>query len=134
LKKKKDIYNVLGAVIAVTVLYLIFHITGIGCPIHFLTGISCPGCGMTRAVFALLRLRFTEAFYYHPLVYALPLAVIVYILRKRIPKNAYRALIFTFIALFIIIYAIRIINPENGVLEFKPENGMIMRVIKTIAE
>ena len=29
-------------------------LTGIGCPIWFSTGISCPGCGMSRAVLLLL--------------------------------------------------------------------------------
>lgn len=37
-------------------------LTGIGCPIRFSTGISCPGCGMSRAVLlcspAIFRRRF----------------------------------------------------------------------------
>lgn len=39
----------------------------IGCPIRRLTGIPCPGCGMTRACLAALRLDFAEAFRLHPL-------------------------------------------------------------------
>ncbi|MCI8650646.1 MAG: DUF2752 domain-containing protein [Anaerotruncus sp.] len=42
------------------------------CPILWTFGVSCPGCGMTRAVFALLRLDFVAAFRLHPLVYVLP--------------------------------------------------------------
>ena len=46
--------------------------TGIGCVfLHFL-GIPCPGCGMTRALLALLRLDFAAAFAYHPLIFAMP--------------------------------------------------------------
>lgn len=39
---------------------------------HFL-GIPCPGCGMTRAVLAALRLDFAEAFSYHAMFWSLPL-------------------------------------------------------------
>ena len=36
-------------------------------------GIPCPGCGMTRAFFAALRLDFREAFRLHPMFWAMPL-------------------------------------------------------------
>ena len=39
----------------------------IGCPIRVITGIPCPGCGMTRAFASLLHLDFARAFHYHPL-------------------------------------------------------------------
>lgn len=38
-----------------------------GCPIHQLTGLSCPGCGMTRAAHAVLHGRFADAFSLNPL-------------------------------------------------------------------
>ncbi len=44
----------------------------IGCPFRFFFGICCPGCGMTRAILALLRLDFSNAWDAHPLVFALP--------------------------------------------------------------
>ena len=40
------------------------------CPFRELTGLSCPGCGNTRAAAALLRLRFKESLSYN---YAYPL-------------------------------------------------------------
>ena len=45
-------------------------LTGIGCPIRFFIGISCPGCGMSRAVLLMLSGHFQAAFRMHPLVYA----------------------------------------------------------------
>ena len=99
-KIQKQLLDAAGAILAVVLLYLFFHLTGIGCPIKFLAGISCPGCGMTRACFSVLCLHFGQAFYFHPLVYALPLALLVYLLRRRISKKIYKILIFTFIALF----------------------------------
>ena len=129
-KNKKDIYSAAGAVLAVVLLYLFFHLTGIGCPIHFVTGVSCPGCGMTRAAFALLRLHFADAWHYHPLIYTLPFALLLYLFRKRIPKRIYQICVFTFIALFVSIYLVRICDPTNDIVEFHPEQGFIFRTIK----
>ena len=37
------------------------------CPFHSITGIECPGCGMTRACIALGRGDIGNALHYHPL-------------------------------------------------------------------
>jgi hypothetical protein len=42
-----------------------------GCPFHRLTGLACPGCGLTRASFAVLHGRFGEAFRLNPLGFLL---------------------------------------------------------------
>ncbi len=39
-----------------------------GCPVYALTGWECPGCGMTRALAALLHGRVAEALRWNPLV------------------------------------------------------------------
>ena len=49
--------------------YGVLTILGIGCPIKYLTGISCAGCGMTRAWRCVLKLDFARAFSYHPLLF-----------------------------------------------------------------
>ena len=38
-----------------------------GCLFHRLTGLECPGCGMTRAAYATLHGRFGEALRFNPL-------------------------------------------------------------------
>jgi len=38
------------------------------CPIALITGIACPGCGMTRAVAHLIRGDMAAALTYHPIV------------------------------------------------------------------
>lgn len=38
------------------------------CMLHTFTGYYCPGCGGTRAVYALLHLQLWRSFCYHPLV------------------------------------------------------------------
>ncbi len=41
------------------------------CPFHKATGLQCPGCGMTRAFWALSAMHFKEALQYNP--FSLPL-------------------------------------------------------------
>ena len=65
---------------------ILLYFTHIGCPIKFITGISCPACGMTRAVLAILHGDTHAALNYHPLVLTLPvllISVIVYIVNTR---------------------------------------------------
>ena len=44
----------------------------LSCPIRSLTGIPCPGCGMSRAWKAALRLDLITAFRYHPMFWGVP--------------------------------------------------------------
>lgn len=50
--------------------YLCVHVPffDMPCLLRTLTGYYCPGCGGTRAVLALLHMRFFRSFCYHPLV------------------------------------------------------------------
>lgn len=50
---------------------LFFSLVKVPCPFYSFTGYLCPGCGMTRAVFALLQGDFYQAFLWNPLVYLL---------------------------------------------------------------
>lgn len=47
--------------------------TGLGlpCVFHELTGLYCPGCGITRAAVSLLQLDFAQAFRFNPLLFFL---------------------------------------------------------------
>ena len=48
-----------------------------GCTFHRLTGLNCPGCGMTRAAHATLHGRLGEAFRFNPVgMILLPLACV----------------------------------------------------------
>ncbi len=49
-------------------IYIFIIITGqsFACPIHKITGLYCPACGITRATINLLHFRFYEAFRNHP--------------------------------------------------------------------
>jgi hypothetical protein len=55
------------------------------CPFFVLTGIPCPGCGMVRAVIALITLRFADAWQLHPLVFIAAPAGAVEVLYLAVP-------------------------------------------------
>ncbi|QMV42022.1 DUF2752 domain-containing protein [Cohnella cholangitidis] len=66
--------------------------TGIGipCVFHELTGLYCPGCGITRAALSLLRLDFTQAYRYNALVFGLAPIYLMYVMtrKKRMPRTS----------------------------------------------
>ena len=126
----KKLKEALPAICAVALIYLILYLAGIGCPIKFLTGISCMGCGMTRAYLSLLRLDFAGAFRYHPLFPIPVIAAILFLFRSRISQKIVKLLLFTTIVLFSIIYLLRILDPSDTVVVFEPANGAIARWIQ----
>ena len=72
--------------IIIVVFIIIYLIVGkiahfyIPCPIHELTNLYCPGCGVTRMLLAILRLDFYKAFRYNPLAFILlPVAIVLVI-------------------------------------------------------
>ena len=66
--------TVTAAIIAAVILYGLLDIT---CPIKELTGIPCPGCGMTRAYLSLLQGDISAAFAFHPLFPTVPVAYLM---------------------------------------------------------
>ncbi len=44
------------------------------CPFAIITGVACPGCGMTRAAASMVRGEFGAAGAYHPMVFVLAVA------------------------------------------------------------
>lgn len=68
--KKRLLHTVLitGGLLLLLVGYgLFYNITGFGipCVFHQATGLQCPGCGLSRAIAAVLRLDFSAAFGYN---------------------------------------------------------------------
>lgn len=87
---------------------LVLSIIPIGCPIKFFTGLSCPGCGLSRAWFAFIGFHPLEALAYHPLFWMVPFAVAICVTpangRSGVVKNL---LLITIIALFLITWVVR---------------------------
>ncbi len=120
------------SLIVIFVLVILFlYITGIGCPIKFVSGISCPGCGLTRAWLAFLHLDIKGAFYYHPLFFLVPFIIVLVICKDRVNKRVYNILMCLMIMAYVIIYAIRLLQGSDIVV-FKPYDNILFRLIRTI--
>ena len=124
--------EVITSVAAVVVLYVILESFGVTCPIKYITGISCAGCGMSRAWMAFFQLDIAKAFAYHPLFWLVPIAVIVLLCKYKINIKIYKIIIFTIIIMFAIVYICRLIWSGDDVVVFEPQNNILFRIIRII--
>ena len=123
--RRKDI----EAVAVIGLFYVVLESLGVTCPILFLTGVSCAGCGMSRAWLALLRLDLPAAFYFHPLFW-LPVPVAIgFLLRRRIPPKVRRALAALVCVLFLATYFVRLLSPDDTVVVWEPAKGLLYRLL-----
>ena len=88
---------------AIAALYAFF-----GCPILYFTGLPCLGCGMTRAFFSLCHLDFGSAFDYHPLIFLMPVIVLLFFFRKKTVICRMKKVLFVcVVGLFMLVYIYR---------------------------
>ena len=123
--RRKDI----EAVAVIGLFYLGLEALGITCPILFLTGSSCAGCGMSRAWMALLRLDVSAAFQYHPLFWLPVPAGIALLCRRRIPRRVGKALLIALCVVFLAVYLARLLSPEDTVVVWEPSQGLLYRLV-----
>ena len=126
---RKELYSWISLAAALVLLYGGMHLAGITCPIKYMTGISCAGCGMTRAAFALVRGNIHQAYYYHPLVFLMPLIPVLYLYRNHMKHNVRKFILVMIIGLFIAVYLFRMADPANEIVAANPETGLIFRVL-----
>lgn len=63
------------------ILFLLSKVFGISllkCVFHEVTGLHCPGCGITRMINSMLKLDFYQAFRYNPFMFVLFPFIIIY--------------------------------------------------------
>ncbi|MHB8962636.1 MAG: DUF2752 domain-containing protein [Saccharofermentanales bacterium] len=111
------------------------------CLLRRTIGIPCPGCGMTRATFALLRLDFAAAFTFHPLVYIIvPFIIVlsVLLLTKRTTFKKSTPYIIAIMACMVIVYIIRMILFYPDAEPMTYDNGSLaaalVRFIRSVSE
>ncbi len=120
-----------GAAFAAFALMLVLRFP---CPIKHLTGLSCAGCGMTRACLSALSLDFSAAFAYHPLwVILLPLAVSVIIFSAKGYKRTLNAVLISAAVLFFGAWLFRLALGDD-VVAFDFDNSAIGRIIAKMTD
>lgn len=129
MKRNQRIREIVALILVITGIVLLYTVLQIGCPIKFLTGVACAGCGMTRAYAALFQLHIADAFTYHPLFWCVPVVLLFYIFRDRFrPKTRRVVLILTIVA-FVAVYAVRLIDPGDVIVTVELQEGLIGRVL-----
>lgn len=131
-RRKNERKELICAVTAVVVLYTAMESIGITCPIKFITGISCAGCGMSRAWMAFFQLDMAKAFEYHPLFWLVPIAVIVLLCKSKINIKIYKIFMFTIAGAFVIVYLYRMFIGDGNVVVFEPQNNIVFRIIRKL--
>lgn len=131
-KRRLNRIEVITSVTAVVVLYVILESFGVTCPIKYITGISCAGCGMSRAWIALLHFNIHEAFMYHPLFFLPPVVVIFMLLKSKINIKFYKIFIFTMAGAFVIVYLYRMFIGTGDIVVFEPQNNILFRIIRKL--
>lgn len=121
--------RIIRPLVALVLVAIMLYVTGIGCPIKFATGISCPGCGMTRAWVAALHLRFGLAMAYHPLFWSVPLIFASVGLRSHLSTQVFQTCMVCFIAAFIGVWLVRLVLPHEANVLF---SGLLTKDVVSI--
>lgn len=114
--------------ITILVFYILLALLGIGCPIRFITGISCAGCGMTRAYMVFLHGRVLQAFHYHPLFWMVPLVGVLLWKKKQLPEKMFQIILGVIIGIFLLVYVIRLIDCNDTVVTIDIKQGIFFRI------
>lgn len=119
--------------VCIIAVYVVFYLTGIGCPIKYVTGVSCAGCGMTRACLSALTLDFSAAFYYHPLWILMPPAILLLaFLKLKKCKTAFGAVLVSCAVALVAVYLYRLLFTNSDVVVFDVKNGAVWRLIEYV--
>jgi putative exporter of polyketide antibiotics len=118
--------------VVIAALYTILSLLHIGCPLKFVSGIPCPGCGMTRAVFSAMHFDFASAWYYHPLFILAPVIVILFLFDYYLNPKLLKVIWGIIIAAFLITYLVRLFTTNNEVVEIDITSGIMLKLYQLI--
>lgn len=108
LNKRKNIVLLLIIIVLLVFIYFADSTKGpiLPCYINKLTGLYCPGCGMTRALHSILRLEFYQALRYNGLSFIMPLLYIIYYIFMRKEFESISKNILIFMIIIALVYGI----------------------------
>ena len=127
LKEKLRRYQdlLLVAVVLAVYVHLSFVLT-VKCPFRWLTGISCPGCGISRALLALVKLDLAAAWQAHPMIfYLIPVAPVLLIAYLRKAKKLRETLLWITAGLMIAVYLYRLLVLHSPALAADWSQGFL---------
>lgn len=130
--RRKQLPERLKLCLIVGFIYLLLAVFSIGCPLRFMTGIPCPGCGMTRAVRYALQLDFVSAWHYHPLFFLTPLMLLLFLFESYVPPKIIRGFWTSIIVLFLLTYLLRLFLFHSNVLQIDIHSGVVLRLLHNI--
>ena len=128
-KSRKELLYRLLLLLIIVALTALLYLLGVGCPIKYYTGISCPGCGMTRAVWAALHLDFSTAWHYHPLYPLIPVMTVLLLLQNRLSRKLNILLWTLLFLLLLLVYLVRLFLIKDGIVTADPSSGYLMRLL-----
>ena len=113
----QDLWNIRIAIL----LFAIYFVIGRKflyslCPMVIMTGFPCPGCGLTRAMFMVLRGDFAGAWKMHPFIYGVIILVGWFGVRRYIQRKETKSL-----GKWVILG----IAPECNVYSWTENNGIL---------
>ena len=132
MRKLKDLLRrnreVLSLLLCLGLYCVIAILLSLPCPVLWITGVSCPGCGITRACLSLIRFDLESAIYYNPSVFVVILAaVLLFFSKKKTTKNR---ILLTAAFFMIAVYLYRMLFAHAPVLQFDPANGAVGRLLR----
>ena len=88
---------------------------------------------MTRAVMQILKLDFNKAFYFHPMVFSLPIIAILFIKKDKINPVILNSLLVIIIVLFMIVYVMRLLDINDEIVYADIERSFVYKFIKILS-
>jgi len=116
--------------VAVLVAYLaLVFVLPMKCPFLWLAGISCPGCGITRALVSLCKLDFAAAWYYNPVIfYLVPAAPVLVLAELRKAQKLKETILWIAVGLLIAVYLYRLLISQTPVVQADFSQGFLAKL------
>lgn len=84
----KRAFLIIGSIVCVIAILVLTDHIAIPCIFNEITGLYCPGCGITRAILSLLKGDLYQAFRYNSIIFIdIPLILFLGIFEKLFKKN-----------------------------------------------